>query len=130
MIESTTECCGGGAIVINATEGLQIDGLVTADAQQPCTICSASATSGPPRAPSASGLPCCNAEHVFPGAACEGLGGASGGSIWIMASGEMPINGSGAVFARGGDGTPYTSGRGSPSRTRLHAWRCLHARQA
>ena len=112
-------CCGGGMVLVNASAGLQLDGLISADAQRPCRKCHMSANGttddGTPGNGAAGGgglpwdvvLPCCESwRGSYP---CDGLGGASGGTVVVKLDGFVPLNGSGFVKARGGDGTVRTS---------------------
>ena len=113
IVHSLRECCGGGAILINASEGVQLDGLLSVDAQQPCMDCSdagVTAAGASARDHSSASLPCCNAAFVSPGAQCDSFGGASGGTVVVIGTGSQPLNGTGKVTARGGDGTAYVTG--------------------
>ena len=71
-IEDASQCCGGGAILINASRGLQLDGALSANAQAPCVDCT--------HAPSKGGRGCCDPREVLPSQQCDQLGGASGGA--------------------------------------------------
>ena len=143
------QCCGGGLILINASKGLQLDGVLQSNAQAPCTTDAsqcptyASAiwpvgtqrhdgqhgqgwqhgrghwreqtrdeqTRIPLRQRDSEHLPCCDASLVLREAQCSGLGGASGGTVAVIAGhgAAPPLNGTGAVYARGGDASAYLS---------------------
>ena len=38
MWTSKSQCCGGGVVVISARKGVQVDGLLSADAQPQCLL--------------------------------------------------------------------------------------------
>ena len=110
------QCCGGGLVVVNASQGLQLDGRLLANAQAPCTTdptaCPAfadQASDAELDAATSDGLPCCDAALVRVTEPCQGLGGASGGTIAVIAGSGVasPLNGTGVVSARGGDGSEY-----------------------
>ena len=119
-------CCGGGVILLNASRGVQLDGTLTADAQEPCSICSGGIP--PPGGPTA----CCDLAMVTAEQPCHGLGGASGGTIAVHGGNVMdPLNGTGTISATGGDGHTYlfaASNKTSPtaggSGGRLQLSRC------
>ena len=108
---NTTEaqCCGGGVIALEAgpmrEQGLQLDGIISADGQ-------------PPRTPSHP-----QPERSLP---CENLGGAAGGTIILHVGTNgtsVPfVNGTGSVLARGADAdqaSNQAAGGGSGGRVHL-----------
>ena len=107
-------CCGGGSIVLEAgvlkDQGFQIDGNITADGQQPQHVNSVNASGNP----------------------CSDAGGASGGTVALLACSAQACgqigqtvfyNGTtGLIAARGGDADQLSegqSGGGSGGRMRV-----------
>lgn len=111
------ECCGGGYIEVNASVGVQLDGILSADAQAPCKCCGTRCYSSHGGGTPSSNLPCCDErrarrddqDYMMP---CNMLGGASGGTVNVMVHDNgavLPVvNGSGRVSARGGNGDEYS----------------------
>jgi hypothetical protein len=120
---SASVCCGGGAVLVNASEGTQLDGKILADAQAPCVSCV-------PGTRRPEGLNCCNARHVVRGEECYGLGGASGGTVVVAGGGSW---GEGTVSAVGGDGwASETSGAtagGAGGRVKLPGSQVMQSRE-
>ena len=100
---------GGGLIYINASAGVHLDGTLSADGQTPCTL-QTPCWAGPGPAPASMPLACCDPQRVLPDQECEGLGGASGGTVVVHTGDRSAVNGSGVVTARGATGTQFNAG--------------------